>query len=435
MSSYHTVIIGAGPAGYTAALKIADSGKSVCLIDEYKKELGGTCLNRGCIPAKSILESGNLYKKIKSANFFGLKASIEEPNLEAILEKANKNISLLKKGLLSLLRSKKINLKFGRAAFLSQQKIVIKNKDQTKEIEAENFILATGSKPKRLPGFEIDNELIFNSDGLFKKLPKSKNLLIIGGGYIGCELAQFYNSLGSQVTIIDIASSLLPGQNPEIAKILEREFSKKRIKILTSQKATPADLKKFETTLIAVGREPNLDNLNLGKIGVRLEKGFVKVDDYYRTTVDNIYAVGDLINTPMLAHVAYQEAEAVADFITKGAKKKIDYNLVPEVIFTEPQIASFGLRENQVNLKNLRIETTKKLFRTNPKAHILGQIAGFSKLVFDKKDKRLLGASIIGPEATELIHILVAFAKRAAAKSEIETAIYAHPTLSEIFAP
>ncbi|MCF7916333.1 MAG: dihydrolipoyl dehydrogenase [Candidatus Omnitrophica bacterium] len=434
MSSYHTVIIGAGPAGYTAALKIAAAGKSVCLIDKDKEELGGTCLNRGCIPTKSILESANLYKKIKTANDFGLDASAAKPNLENIQEKANKNIALLKKGLLSLLQAKKVHLEFGRASFLSAEKILVKSKEKAKEIEAENFILATGSKPKGLSGFKVDNKKIFDSDGLFKKLPQAKSLLIIGGGYIGSELAQFYSSLDYQVTIADVADSLLPGQDKDLVKILEREFLKKGIEILTAHKVTSADLEKFDITIVAVGREPNLDNLNLANIGIGLEKRFIKVDHNFKTNVSNIYALGDLINTPMLAHVAYQEAEAVADFILEGTKKKINYQLVPEVIFTEPQIASFGLKEAEADKENIAIEVSKSLFRANAKAYILGQIAGFSKLVFRKKDKKLIGASIIGPEATELIHTLIAFAKSSATKAEIEKSIYAHPTLSEIFA-
>ncbi|MCF7895015.1 MAG: NAD(P)/FAD-dependent oxidoreductase, partial [Candidatus Omnitrophica bacterium] len=334
---------------------------------------------------------------------------------------------------LSLLQAKKVHLEFGRASFLSAKKILVKSKEKTKEIEAENFILATGSKPKGLSGFKTNNKTILNSDGLFKKLPEAKNLLIIGGGYIGCELAQFYNSLGYQVTIVDIAVSLLPGQDQDLVKILEREFLKKGIKILTAHKVTAADLEKFDLAIVAVGREPNLDNLNLANIGIELEKGFIKVDHHFKTSVSNIYALGDLINTPMLAHVAYQEAEVVADFILGKKTESIDYQLVPEVIFTEPQIASFGLKELQAEKENIAIEVTKNLFRTNAKAHILGQIAGFSKLVFGKKDKKLLGASIIGPEATELIHTLIALAKKKATKSEIETVIYAHPTLSEIF--
>jgi dihydrolipoamide dehydrogenase len=433
MDKYHTAIIGAGPAGYTAALKIAAAGKSVCLVEKSKDELGGTCLNRGCIPTKSILETANLYKKIKTAKDFGLDVSAIKPNLETILEKTNKNIALLKKGFLSLLQAKKVHLEFGTASLLSSQKIQIKSKDQTKEIEAENFILATGSKPKSLPEFKIDNKKIFDSDGLFEKLPESKSLLIIGGGYIGSELAQFYSDLDYQVTIADVADSLLPGQDQDVVKILEREFLKKGIKILTSYKVISADLEKFDLVIVAVGREPNLDNLNLANIGIELEKGFIKVDHNFKTNVSNIYALGDLINTPMLAHVAFFEGNLAADSILGSTPEGADYNLVPEVIFTEPQIASFGLKEGQAEKENIVIEVTKNLFRTNSKAHILGQIAGFSKLVFRKKDKKLLGASIIGPEATELIHTLIAFAKSGATKTEIEKTIYAHPTLSEIF--
>lgn len=435
MNKYHTVIIGAGPAGYTAALKLASAGKRVCLIDKSRKHLGGTCLNRGCIPTKSILESAHLYQRIKSAKSFGINANAENPDLETIQEKSNQTIALFKGGLLSLLKAKKIDLEFGRASFVTKDKIKVKAKDGDKEIEADNFILATGSKPKELPGLKVDNKKIFNSDGLSQKLPDAKNLLIIGGGYIGCEFAQFYNAIGANVTIVDIAESLLPGQDQDIGKALQKEFSKKGIKILTAHKITSPEIEKFDIAIAAVGREPNLGNLNLANVGIELEKGFIKVDKNFKTTAGNIYALGDLINTPMLAHVAFAEAKKAADFILGKASKPLDYKLVPEVIFTEPQIASFGLKETQAAKENVAIEVTKNLFRSNAKAHILGQIAGFTKLVFDKKDKKLLAASIIGPQATELIHILIAFARGGADKPEIEKSIYAHPTLSEIFAP
>ncbi|MFO8053320.1 MAG: dihydrolipoyl dehydrogenase [Candidatus Omnitrophota bacterium] len=433
MNKYHTAIIGAGPAGYTAALKIAAAGKSVCLIDKDREELGGTCLNRGCIPVKSFLESANLYQKIKSADSFGIKVTGEEVNFDKIKEKSNKNIALLKKGVLFLLKSKKITLEFGQASFVSDQKIQLKNGDNTKEIEADNFILATGSLPKRLPNLDIDNKKIFDSSGLCKNLPQAKNILIVGGGYIGCEFAHFYNSLGSEVTIVDIAESLLPGQDKDITKALAKEFKKKGIKVLTSHKTTQEEVDKFDIVIVAVGREPNTGSLNLEKAGIELENNFIKVDKNFKTTAGNVYAVGDLINTPMLAHVAFSEGNLTANSILGNIVEGINYNLVPEVIFTEPQIASFGLKEAEAERENLAIEVSKNLFRANAKAHILGQIAGFSKLIFGKKDKKLIGASIIGPEATELIHTLVAFAKSDATKSEIEKSIYAHPTLSEIF--
>ncbi|MCF7872907.1 MAG: dihydrolipoyl dehydrogenase [Candidatus Omnitrophica bacterium] len=433
MDKYHTAIIGAGPAGYTAALNIAAAGKSVCLIDKDREKLGGTCLNRGCIPVKSFLESANFYQKIKSADSFGVKVTGAEVNLDKIKEKANKNIDLLKKGVLSLLQAKKVHLEFGKASFISNQKIQLKNKNNTKKIEADNFILATGSLPKKLPNLDIDNKKIFDSNSLCRSLPQAKNILIVGGGYIGSEFAHFYNSLGSEVTIVDIAESLLPGQDKDIISALEKEFRKKGIKLLTAHKITQEEADKFDIVIIAVGRKPNISSLNLEKAGIERENSFIKIDKNFKTTADNIYAVGDLINTPMLAHVALAEGKKTADFLLGKNREPINYRLVPEVIFTKPQIASIGLKETEANHKGIEIEIKKKFFRAVAKAHILGQAAGFSKLIFAKKNKKLLGASIIGPQATELIHLLAPFIKAGLPAQEFEQAIYAHPTLSEIF--
>ncbi len=433
MEKYHTVIIGSGPAGYSAALRIASLDKTVCLIDKSEADLGGACLNRGCIPVKSFLESANLYQKIKLADSFGLKAEIQKPDLGKIKEKSDNNVSLLKKGLLFLLKSKKVDLKLGEASFISSDKIEVKTRKGDEQVEAENFVIATGSKPKKLPNLDVDGRKIFDSDQLCKNLPQAEDILIVGGGYVGCEFAQFYNSLGSKVTIVEVADSLLPGQDKDTAGVLEKEFSKKGIEILTSNKVISDQTEKFDITIVAVGREANVGNLNLARAGVELEQGFVKVDKNFKTTADNIYAVGDLINTQMLAHVALAEGARVADYILGKVAGAIDYNLVPEVVFSQPQVASVGLKQCRAESQKIEIEIKKNFFRANPKAQIAGQISGFSKMIFSKENDKLLGASIVGSEANELIHTLIAFAKKGATKKDIGESIYAHPTLSEIF--
>lgn len=433
MNRYHTVIIGAGPAGHTSALKLAKAGKAVCLIDKSEVDLGGTCLNLGCIPTKSFLESANLYQKIKLAENFGIKAETKKPDLKKIKEKAANDIHVLKKGFLSLLKNANLSLELGEASFLSVNKISLKSASINKEIEADNFILATGSVPKELPLLKIDNRRIFDSSGLCKKLPQGKNIFIIGGGYIGCEFAQFYNAMDFEVTVADVADSLLAGQDRDIIKILERQFLKKGIKVLTSHKIEPADIEKFDLVLSAVGRKPNIEKLKLNRAGVAIKDGFVEVDSRLRTSQKNIYAIGDVINAPMLAHAAFIEGGKAADSVLGRKIKPVNYSLVPEVIFTDPQIASIGLKEAEADGQGIEVEVRKNFFKANPKALIAREASGFVKLVFSKKEKKLLGGSIIGPEATELIHVLISFVKKGATKLEIEESIYAHPTLAEIF--
>jgi dihydrolipoamide dehydrogenase len=319
-------------------------------------------------------------------------------------------------------------------------------------VEADNYILATGSKPKDLGSLKIDNRYIFNSDGFCHNPKLGDNILIIGGGYIGCELASFYNSLGAKVTIIDIASTLLPGKDKDLVKTLAREFSKRGIEVLTAHKLKAADVddgkvkitaedlnggrelsRKFSLAIVAVGREANFANLNLAATAVAEDKGFIKVDSNFCASASGIYAIGDLINTPMLAHIAYKEAAAVTDFILRGKTPSIDYGLTPEVIFSQPQLATFGLSETQASEKDIEVEVRKSFFRTNAKAHIAGEPAGFAKLILDRDNQQLLGASIVGAEATELIHTLIAIANSGQSAEVAKKIIYAHPTLSEVF--
>jgi dihydrolipoamide dehydrogenase len=454
MKKYDIIIIGGGPAGYKAAEKLANLKKSVCLIEYKESHIGGTCLNEGCIPAKSLLESAGIYKKINESNNFGINSSVEPVNMTQVREAADNNIKQLKAGLLSLLKSKDIDILFGKAAFIDNNTIeIILESGGRQELQAANFLIATGSISKELPQIETDGTYISNSTQIMQTGLSAKNILIIGGGYIGCEFASFFNKFKAKVTIIEICSQLMPGEDSEISRTLAREFKKQGIRILTDHKVTntksspsgvevtiealntgKTEILNFDKVLISTGRIPNTSELNLDKIGVQTENGFIAVDKNMKTSLDNIYAAGDVINTPMLAHVAYREGIIAAESIAGLNKTSIDYNAIPRIVFSSPQIGCIGLTEEQAKENGFNILVKKKFFKANAKATIMNQTAGFAKLIFNKETTTILGAGIIGSQASELIHILSFAVERKHTLNDMSSTIYSHPTLSEIIA-
>jgi dihydrolipoamide dehydrogenase len=420
---YDLAVIGAGWAGFNAALRAKELGLKVLLIE--KEQLGGTCLNRGCIPTKSLIHSAKIYSLTKKSQTFGIDITgSPKANLIKIQERKDKIIQQLHSGMQSMLKG--IDFLNAEAQVISGQDIKVGNQ----AIKTKFILIATGSKPLELGNLKFDGKKVISSDEILNLKEIPETLLVIGGGVIGCEFANLFSILGSRVSIIEMTPQLLPGTDKEIAKKLETIFKKKGINVSVNTDALTIELKDYELVLLCIGRAPETEGLGLEKIGLNLRKGIVVIDEYLKTNIPNIYAAGDCTAKFMLAHFAsYQGRVAAGNIAHPNAPKNGDNSNVPNCIFTDPEIASVGL--TQENIQGKEIEINKFDFLGSGMARILEETDGFVKIISDKKTKMILGASIIGPRATELIGILT-LAKTARLKiSQIQDTIFPHPTLSE----
>jgi len=438
-------ILGAGPGGYVAAIKAAQLGAQVSVIEDT--EVGGTCLNRGCIPTKTLLATTELLHKAKNIEEYGLEISGQIiPNLSKIMERKNKVVSIQVKGIRSLFKSWGINLIEGKGMILGPEKIEVKKKDGSTEIVgADKIIIATGSRPAQLPLFPFDGEHILSSDEALsiKSIPKS--LIIIGAGVIGCEFAFIFSELGTDITILEIMPRAISLEDPEISEILERELKKKKIKLMTGIKITEVKSqhdgihvyleggKEFvaEKLLVSVGRALNSGAIGLEAVGVQKgTKGEIVVNEKMETNIGSIYAIGDVTGRLLYAHVASTQGKIAAKNVM-GGNEKMDYGVVPYAIFTSPEIAAVGLKENQAIEKGIKVKTGHFQFRAIGKAHVMGEITGFVKFVSDETSDRILGVHIIGPHASDLIHEAAVAIKSGLKTKDIADTIHSHPTLSE----
>lgn len=438
-------ILGAGPGGYVAALKAAQLGAQVTVIEDT--EVGGTCLNRGCIPTKALVASAEALHKAKNLDEYGLELAGEVlPDISRIIERKNKVVSTQVKGIRGLFKSWGVNLLEGKGILLSPERVEVEKKDGTRLIvETDKIIIATGSRPAQLPMFPFDGERILSSDDALniKEIPKS--LIIIGAGAIGCEFACIFVELGTEVTMVEMLPRAVSTEDIEISEALERELKKKKIKLLTGISvekvegredgihALLSDGKELvaEKILVSIGRALNSDGIGLEAVGIK--KGprcDILVNEKMETNIEGIYAVGDVVGGILLAHVASKEG-IVAASNACGRDANMDYSVVPAAIFTSPEIASVGLREHQAIEKGIRVRTGHFQFRALGKAHAMGEISGFIKIVVDEATDKVLGVHIIGPHASDLVHE-GAVAIRAGLKvRDIAETIHAHPTLSE----
>ena len=439
------VIIGSGPGGYIAALKAAQLGQKVTVIES--KSVGGTCLNKGCIPTKALIASTTLLSKIREADAFGIELSGDPaPNLEKMMARKDKIVATQAKGIMSLFKSWGITYLEGRGKLTGKNSVEVTVPDgSTETLDAENIIIATGSRPAAIPSLPIDGEAIISSDEALELSVIPKSILIVGAGVIGCEWAGIFRDLGAEVTVIELMDRALATEDTEISALMAREFKKKKIKLMTGIKietlepagggvrATLADGKEVQAqkALVSIGRSFNSQGLGLEELGIELDKrGAIKVDTAMLTSANGIYAIGDVTGGMLLAHTASAEGIVAARNIC-GEDARMDYSCVPSAIFTSPEVGSVGLRDFQAQEQNIPIRTGTFQYRGLGKAHAMGEIAGFMKLISHAESDVLLGAHIMGAHASDIIHEAVLAIKKGFKASDIASTIHAHPTISE----
>lgn len=439
------IILGAGPGGYVAAIKAAQLGAEVTVIEE--KEVGGTCLNLGCIPTKALVASSEALSLIKRAEEYGVFINGEvRPDLKKIMERKDRIVSTQVKGIRSLFKVRNIRLVEGRGELAGGLKVKVRRKDGGEEtIEGDRIIIATGSRPATIPAFPVDGVNILSSDDVWKLSEIPKSMVIIGAGVIGTEFACIFRELGTEITMVELLSRALSTEDEEISEIMEKELKKKKIKLFTSVKVESVrsssegvTLKlsdgreiQAEKVLVSIGRAFNTDGIGLERTGIeRGPRGEIKVNDRMETSERGIYAIGDVTGGILLAHVASKEG-IVAAVNACGGNERIDYSVVPAAIFSSPEIASVGLREFQARESGIPVVTGTFQYRALGKAHAMGEISGLFKIVADAKTDRVLGVHIIGAHASDIIHEAALAIKAGLKVKDIADMIHAHPTLSE----
>ncbi len=438
-------VLGAGPGGYVAALKAAQLGADVTVIEEG--EVGGTCLNWGCIPTKTLIASAEVLHKVKNAKNFGLELEgTISPNIEKIVERKNKVVGTQIKGIRGLFKSWGVRLIEGRGVITDPKKITVTLKDGGSEnVETDRIIIATGSKPAQIPVFPFDGQRILSSDHAINPDSIPKSLLVVGAGVIGCEFAFIYRQFGSEVTMIEMMPTAVSTEDEEISQILERELKKNKIKLLTKTSVDKVDVvdggvsvqlsdgKKIEAekVLVSIGRSVNTKCIGLEEVGVAMgQRGEILVDSTMQTNVEGIYAIGDVTGGIMLAHLASKEGTVAAENAL-GKKSSVNYDVIPAAIFTSPEIGSVGLRESQVREKGLKYKVGRFQFRGLGKAHAMGEIVGLFKIIAEEDTDKILGAHIIGAHASDLIHEVAIAMEKGLTVKDIAHTIHAHPTLAE----
>jgi dihydrolipoamide dehydrogenase len=438
-------VLGAGPGGYVAAIRAAQLGAEVTVIEE--SEVGGTCLNWGCIPTKTLIASADVLHKVRSADKYGLEfEGTVTPNIQKIIERKNKVVDIQVKGIRGLFKSWGVNIVEGRGEIVDPKKIKVTLKDgSTKEVESHRIIIATGSKPAQIPVFPFDGTKILSSNHAINPESVPGSLLIIGAGVIGCEFAFIYKQFGADVTMVEMMPNAVSTEDNEISQILERELKKNKIKLLVNTSVDKVDVKdegvsvqlsngktiEAERVLVSIGRAVNSTNIGLEGAGVKTgARGEVIVDEKMRTNIEGIYAIGDVTGGIMLAHLASKEGTVAAEN-AMGGTSEVNYNVIPAAIFTNPEIGSVGMREKQAAEKGLKYKVGRFQFRALGKAHAMGEIAGLFKMIADEETDRVLGAHIIGPHASDLIHEVAVAMEKGLTVKDIANTIHAHPTLAE----
>lgn len=446
--SFDCVVIGAGPGGYVAAIRAAQLGLKTAVIE--REAPGGICLNWGCIPTKALLKSAELVHTMRHAADYGIQASEVHPDFPAVMQRSRKVVEKMTKGVEFLFKKNKIELIMGTAKFASRSELAVKlNSGSEERVQFKNAIIATGARARTLPSLPVDGERIITyRDALALKTCPQK-LLVIGAGAIGIEFAYFFNAMGSEVTVVELMTEILPIEDEEVSKVLERSLTKQGISVRTKTlpesvarkgqnvsallKGPDGKVEEWQGDycLVAIGVQGNSENLGLEALGINVEKSWIKVDEQYRTNVPNIYAIGDIIGAPWLAHVASHEGIIAAEVIAGQHPHPLDYRGVPGCTYCQPQVASLGMTEKKARESGRKIKVGKFPFSAIGKAVATNETEGFVKVVIDAELEEVLGVHIIHAEATELIgEVAVAHSHEAIASSILNT-VHAHPTLSE----
>ena len=446
---FQAVVIGGGPGGYVCAIRLAQLGlKTACI--ESRGSLGGTCLNIGCIPSKSLLNLSEEFHKVKDLSNKGIEVGQVKLNLPKMMKSKDKAVTVLTKGVEFLLKKNKVTYFKGTGSFKSKNEILIKDSENKEtHVQADKIIIATGSLPVSLPGVKFDEKVIVSSTGALKLEQVPKKMVVVGGGYIGLEMGSVWSRLGTEVHVVEFLDHITPGMDKEIStefmKILKRQkinfhlqhkveqIKKNSTNAIVSTLDKEGKKKDFDcdVVLVSVGRKPNTIGLNLDKVNIDLDKkNRIKTDKNFKTNQDNIYAIGDVIAGPMLAHKAEDEGIAVAENIA-GQSGHVNYDTIPGVIYTTPEVASIGKTEEQLKELNIKYKIGKFSFMANSRAKAIDDAEGFVKILADEKTDKVLGAHLIGPHAGELIAEIGVAMEFGASSEDIARTCHAHPTFSE----
>jgi dihydrolipoamide dehydrogenase len=445
---YDLIIIGSGPGGYVAAIRASQLKMKVAVVE--RAELGGICLNWGCIPTKSLLKSARIMDYFKHASEFGISFSGEaKPDFAAIIKRSRGVADGMSKGVQFLFRKNNITHIKGSGKLEAPGKVEVEDENKNKKTyTAKHVMLATGARSKELPNLKQDGRKIIGYREAMSLEKQPASMVVVGAGAIGCEFANFYLSIGTAVTLVEFLPRIVPNEDEEISKQLERSFKKLKMKIMTESAVEAVDIKgekcivdivtpkgkeKVEADIVlsAVGVTTNIEGIGLEKVGVKTERGKVIVDDYYNTSVKGVYAIGDIVHGPALAHVASAEGIICVEKMAGLDPEPLDYNNIPSCTYTNPEIASCGLTEQQAKDAGYKIKVGKFPFSASGKANANGERDGFVKLIFDEAYGELLGAHMIGSGVTEMISELIVARKLETTGHEIIKAVHPHPTMSE----